>query len=268
MNPLDSEIDKTRLARHFGQRVASYDSVTPVQAAMGRRLLERSVAHFGASPGLRILELGCGTGRLTALLAGSFPGAELLAVDIAPEMVARARERVPGARFLAVDAESLLAGLDPAFDLVISNAAVQWFQDCDRTLARASELLRPGGLLAVSTFGEGTFHELRRAFELAYAALGKPPQHHLVGMRPVARWREAQPAAVVEEYCVERAFPDVLSFLRSVQEAGAVNSLRGAHHLGREVLRAMTDHYRAGFATPEGGIRATYHCVHLYRGAP
>lgn len=268
LNPLDSEIDKARVAQRFGQRVASYDAVTPVQAAMGRRLLERSVAHFGARPGLRILELGCGTGRLTSMLAGSFPGAELLAVDISPEMVACARGRVPEARFMASDAEALVVELDQAFDLVISNAAVQWFQDCDRTLARARALLRPGGLLAVSTFGEQTFHELREAFDLAYAGLGKPARPHMVGMRPVARWRQIQPDAAVEDYCVQREFPDVRCFLRSVQEAGAVNSLGGAHHLGRDVLRAMTDHYRARFATPGGGVHATYHCVHLYRGAP
>ena len=90
---------------------------------------------------LSILELGCGTGYLTALLRERFPEAAIEAVDFAPAMIARARERVPDARFVVADIEEL--ELEPeSYDLIVSSATVQWLTEPEQTFARLAALAR------------------------------------------------------------------------------------------------------------------------------
>lgn len=253
------------MAKRFGRRAVTYDDATPVQAGMASRLVTHAVRYFGSRSGLRILELGCGTGRLTKELLEVFPEARVIAVDISTDMVAYAAQRAPRARFMVDDVENFVRTCNETFDLVISNAAFQWFQQMEKTLGYVKALLAADGLLAGSTFGEDTFTELQQAFRSAYAALGYPEVEHTVSMRPASWWRETLPHAEVYESRQTRKFSDTLSFLRSVQDAGAVKSTTGAHFLRRDALRMMVKHYESCFAVPEGGgVYATYHCLYLY----
>src|SRR5215472_3101278 len=75
--------------------------------------------------GERILDLGCGTGQLTADIARS--GAEVLGVDYSAEMIAGARKNFPAIRFEVAEASCL--GFEEAFDAVFSNAVLHWVRD-------------------------------------------------------------------------------------------------------------------------------------------
>ncbi len=253
-------IDKDRLALHFGKRADSYDNATPLQHDMALALVEGARTRLGAHAPARILELGCGTGRMTARLAEAFPAARILALDIAPGMIEHARGVVPDAEFIVADAEAFLANDAGSYDLIISNAAAQWFEDAAATLARARARLMPGGLLALATFAQRTFRELDDAFARAYDTLGMAPGRHVVDLPAIDAWRAWLPGAECDEREVERVFPDVRAFLRSVQQAGAVNAMEGPHVLAKSVWREMTRAYVAHHAAPSGdGIVATYH---------
>ena len=103
-------------------------------------------AMIPQEPYREIVDLGCGTGEQTAQLATRFPAARVLGVDSSPEMLARAREHsVPNLRF----EEGNILDLDGEFDLIYSNAALQWLPDHAALLARLWASLRPGGVLAV-----------------------------------------------------------------------------------------------------------------------
>lgn len=264
MNP----IDKRRLASHFGRRVRSYDLATPVQEQMATALVSHARRHLADGPVARILELGCGTGRMTRQLAEAFPQARITALDISPEMIAHARASVAGIDFRVADAEVHIRHDRDTYALVISNAAAQWFGDARATLERARARLAPDGLLAISTFGDQTFRELRHAFDQAYAATGFASVDHVLAMRSAETWRREFPEAEILEQTVARVFPGVEAFLRSVQEAGAANSMSGRHFLSRRVLREMIDKYAEQFSAPApGGITATYHIIYLYCAA-
>ncbi len=261
-------IDKKQLAGHFGRRVRSYDAATPVQAHMASRLVDRARSHFAGQEVTRILELGCGTGRMTRQLASAFPQARITALDLAPEMIAHARSALADVDFVVADAEVHLQLDSGEYDLIVSNAAAQWFDDADTALARARGRLASGGLLAVATFGDQTFRELRHAFALAYASIALPEVAHVVAMRSVVDWQRGCPDAEIAEQVTAKVFPDVVAFLRSVQQAGAVNSLAGVHYLSRSVLREMVRSYTANYATPaRDGVTATYHTLQLYSAA-
>ncbi len=264
-----NRIDKAQLAAHFGRRVGTYDEATPVQARMATALVDKARAHFAGRSIARILELGCGTGRMTRQLESAFPEARITAVDIAPGMIAHARAASARVDFRVADAEVHLRQDAGEYDLVVSNAAAQWFEDATAAFARARARLAPDGLLAIATFGEQTFREMRRAFELAYAATGVAPVEHVVPMRAAESWRRDFPDAEVVEQIRSKVFPGVAEFLRSVQAAGAVNSLAGRHFLSRAVLRAMMERYAALYGGAEaGGVGATYHVVYVYVPCP
>lgn len=261
-----ADIDKDSVAARFGARAHSYEAATPVQEAMAGTLMERIQRHFAGRAVRHVLELGCGTGRLTRQLDARLHPARLTAIDIAPDMVAHARAASPCAEYLVADAEDYLQHLGGGeFDLVVSNATIQWFDRPEAALRKAHESLAPGGLLAVATFAERTFQELADAFDLAYAATGHARRPHVVPMRPVPEWAGMLPGLEVVEADIERSFPDVRAFLRSIQEAGAVNSLAGRQAIPRAVLQAMVEQYGRRHTDPASGqVRATYHVCYLF----
>jgi trans-aconitate 2-methyltransferase len=93
------------------------------------------------------VDVGCGPGNSTALLAERFPDAALLGVDTSPEMLATARDRLPGASFLEADVASWRP--DAPVDLIFGNAVFQWVPDHLAVLADLMRSLTPGGVLAM-----------------------------------------------------------------------------------------------------------------------
>nr|WP_311170994.1 methyltransferase domain-containing protein [Halobellus sp. ZY16] len=89
----------------------------------------------------RILDLGCGTGHLTARIADS--DAEVVGLDRSAEMIETARERFPDHRFVQADARDF-AFAEP-FDAVFSNAVLHWIDDQEAVLDSVTDVLRPGG---------------------------------------------------------------------------------------------------------------------------
>ena len=94
-----------------------------------------------------VVDLGCGPGNSTELLALRFPQAELLGLDNSPAMLAEARRRLPQARFELADAADWTP--DSGADLVFANALYQWIPDHLQQLQRLLAALRPGATLAV-----------------------------------------------------------------------------------------------------------------------
>lgn len=118
--------------------------------------------------GERILDLGCGTGALTADIAGR--GAEILGVDRSEEMVAQARNKFPALRFEVMDATKL--NFDEEFDAVFSNAVLHWIPDTEKVAAGIAKALKPRGRFVAEFGGKGNIKTLVQGFHDAFAALG------------------------------------------------------------------------------------------------
>ncbi|HET8729283.1 MAG TPA: methyltransferase domain-containing protein [Alphaproteobacteria bacterium] len=95
----------------------------------------------------RVVDLGCGTGQLTALLGERFPGAAVAGVDSSPEMLAKAAEAHPGIVWRQDDIATWTPG--QPVDVIYSNAALQWLPSHETLLPRLVGQLTPGGVLAV-----------------------------------------------------------------------------------------------------------------------
>lgn len=95
----------------------------------------------------RAVDLGCGPGNSTALLVDAFPHAHVVGIDLSEDMLAAARERLPGVEFLSGD----IAVWHPEepVDVVFANAALQWVPDHEWVFPALLDALAPGGTLAV-----------------------------------------------------------------------------------------------------------------------
>jgi trans-aconitate 2-methyltransferase len=139
----------------------------------GRPFVEL-VARIGADAPDRVVDLGCGPGNLTALLAERWPGARVAGLDSSPEMIARARADHPGVDFSVADLRDHLAAGPEPVDVLVSNATLQWVPDHLDLLPALVAAVRPGGWLAFQVPGnfDEPSHALRRelAAEPPYAA--------------------------------------------------------------------------------------------------
>ncbi|MEJ2853361.1 MULTISPECIES: class I SAM-dependent methyltransferase [unclassified Saccharothrix] len=108
--------------------------------------LRRSARALGLRSGMRVLDLGCGTGASTAAILSVAPDVEVVAVDASAGMIERARaKRWPGSvRFVHARAEEV-AGLGEPFDAVFAAYLVRNLPEPDPALRRIRGLLRPGG---------------------------------------------------------------------------------------------------------------------------
>lgn len=96
--------------------------------------------------GMKVVDLGCGTGELTRRLADKLPGSEVVGIDSSPEMLERAHaQESERLRFEHGSIENV-AG---EWDLVFSHAAIQWVDDHSSLIPRLLSLVRPNGQLVV-----------------------------------------------------------------------------------------------------------------------
>lgn len=95
----------------------------------------------------RIIDLGCGPGNSTELLAARFPDAVITGIDSSPDMIEAARKRRPDIRFEVGDIASR-HDTDGRFDLMFANASLQWVPDHAALLPALVSQLAPGGTLA------------------------------------------------------------------------------------------------------------------------
>lgn len=93
------------------------------------------------------VDLGCGTGWLTVLLAGRFPGTMVTGLDASTEMLARARATISAIRWIEGDIADWRSA--HPIDLVFSNAALHWLDDHAALFGRLAAAVAPGGVLAV-----------------------------------------------------------------------------------------------------------------------
>lgn len=249
---------KQAIARGFGSASATYDSASRLQKCMGDALLDAVAMEQPES----VLDLGCGTGWYTRRLSERFPGAIITGADLSPGMLRQAAGGgIARARWLQADAEALPLA-DNCVDLIFSNLMIQWSHRPDAILTECRRLLRPGGVLVISTLLDGTLGELKQAWSVA-----DPGQPHVNRFEEASRWRalteRALPGSelVVDDILLPYDSPMALN--RELKHLGAVfkgkDRRQTATSPGR--FRAMCRAYPGSEA---GEVTATYRAGYLY----
>ena len=127
-----------------------WDSAQYLRYARERTQPARDLAsRVELPPRAKVLDLGCGPGNSTQVLAELFPTAHVTGADNSPQMLERARADHPDLAFVELDVTWDLSVYEGRFDLVFSNACLHWVPDHREVIPRLLRLLAPGGQLAV-----------------------------------------------------------------------------------------------------------------------
>ena len=242
----------------FSSAAPAYDSGALIQKDAASRLL--SLVEGNLQP-RTILDVGCGSGQLTALARERWPAARITAIDAAPGMIDEARRRLPGSgvEWLVRDVMDFPA--QDRHDLVLSNCALHWLHPLPDGLAHVANLVGHGGTLAVSMMLRGTLSELHAA-----------RRHAAPAMLPLAAMPSAEYVATLlsqagltvdaarESQSVQSApsGADVLRHLNALGLTGGALS-RGARGLTRAELHRLREFYDREFRRPDGSVPVSYH---------
>jgi trans-aconitate methyltransferase len=132
----------------------------------GERLLEL----LRSQPGERILDLGCGTGQLTAAIASQ--GATVQGIDASAAMIAAAQQNYPQLAFRVADARNFQ--VETPLDAVFSNAALHWVLEPDAVIDSVWRSLRPGGRFVAELGGKGNVQQILAGLRHGFEAIGCP----------------------------------------------------------------------------------------------
>lgn len=278
-------LDKRLVRRSFERAAATYDAAAVLQNEVCRRMLAR-LDYIKLEPAT-ILDAGSGTGNAVGGLLARYPGARVIALDLALAMARRARARRQraalstvegwrglfgrGARRLAAvcgDIEQLPLAPGCA-GMIWSNLAIQWSGEPRRAFAEMHRVLAPGGLLMFSAFGPDTLKELRAAFRSvdAHTHVHRFTDMHDVGDLLVA-CGFADP--VMDMEIVTLTYADVRELMRDLKAIGAHNMTRGrrATLAGKSLLAKVAQNYEP--ARRDGRLPATFEVIygHAWKPAP
>lgn len=149
-----SPLFRMNISEAYRQWAPQYDTDTNHTRDLERIAFREMLS--GTKPE-RVLELGCGTGKNTEWLAGQ--AEEITAVDLSPEMLARARQKVRGDNVKFVQANILEPWhfATQAYHLVSFSLVLEHIEDLNAIIRKVSKVLRPGGLLYI-----GELHPYRQ----------------------------------------------------------------------------------------------------------
>ena len=208
-------------------------------------LAERFAGLLAPEPGQRALDVGCGPGALTAVLAATLGAAAVTAVDPSPPFVSALRGRLPGVRVEQARAEALPFP-DAAFDLTAAQLVVPFLDDPVRGLAEMRRVTRSGGRTGACVWdhagGSGPLALFWRAVadldprSRGEAAMPGTAQGQLVELAGAAGLREVDPAALTVQVTFADADDWWEPFTLGVGPAG--DHVAGLDDAGRRALRA------------------------------
>ncbi|MEQ6903176.1 methyltransferase domain-containing protein [Nocardioides sp. YIM 152588] len=212
------------------------------------------VARIDAAAPDAVVDLGCGPGTLTALLASRWPGADVVGIDSSAEMIERARAEAPELAFEVADLRDWLAEPEERADVLVSNATLQWVPGHLDLMPALVGAVHPGGWLAFQVPGNmaAPSHALLDALadEEPYAA-------HTRGVaRVAAHDAVTYLRALTALGCTVGAWETIyLHVLRGPDPVFSWVSGTGA----RPTLQALPDDLRPGFEEEyRARLRAAY----------
>lgn len=247
------------IRRRFDRAGGSYETAAVVQ----RRVAEGLAGLCPERLTGRVLEIGCGSGLLTRLLAPRLAAGGLyVALDLSPGMLTRA-DLPRQVRRLAANGE-VVPFASGSFDFLASASAMHWYADPAVSLAANLALLRPGGAFAIALYVHGTLWELEEASRATGFGSVYP-------MHPAAYYRDmltSLPGVVwqMEETRHTVVHASVRALLKSLKGAGVT------HTPGRRLAspgryRDFVRYYGSRFGA-DGGVAVSYSVAVLTGATP
>jgi len=243
-----------KIRQAFSKAAMQYDVLSGLHKEIARELLEK-VSDIKEPA--TILDIGMGTGYLTAKLIDEFPDSLVVGLDPAPGMVTVAFEKSNGYKIVQSAAGELPFKWS-VFDLVLSNLAFQWVEDLPKSFGDCHFVLKDSGVICLTMFGFNTFQELFASLE----AVREPfPIRRLAHVDEIKKamalnhFRNVE----IETESFKAHFPDMFSLLDWIRGIGA-NALPKEVYVGKDLLNRAAEYYDKNFR--DGfGVQATYEVI-------
>lgn len=255
------QLDRAGVRAAFDRASTTYEAAAVLQSRVAEELLSR-LGPFDFRPEV-VLDLGAGTGRATAELKRHYRRSMIIALDIAPGMLAQAaRHRTFFRRFERVCADAARLPLASAsVDIIFSNLMLQWCDPLDDVLAEVRRVLKPQGFFAFTTLGPDTLKELRSAWAEAdtHNHINRFLDMHDVGDALV---RAGLQEPVLDVDRTQLTYDDGLALMRDLKSIGARNATAGRPRslAGRARLARVLAAYES--FRKDGRLPATYEVVY------
>lgn len=225
-------IDKELVKKRFSKSLNSYEDNAIVQKQMGAKLislLERK--EFNS-----IFEIGCATGLLTKQIKENLNYEFLTANDI----VAQAKDYVEDIadEFICADIETVK--IEKNYDLIISNACLQWCNDINETIKKLLNSLNDKGVLAFTLFGEDNLKEIKTLFNFEN--------------------RVCLTAKIFKEEKIKLYFDTPIDVLKHIKSTG-VNAVK-EHKFTKSALKEFEKNYKELYSE-NGKVYLTYNPIYL-----
>jgi len=263
----DFQLDARRVRANFSHAAGSYEQHDALQREVQQLLLER--LDFYLQQPERIIDVGAGTGRGSALLKKHYGKAQVIAIDAALPMLRTAKSHASWLKpFVRVCGEATALPLpDHSVDVLHSNLCFQWIDDLPALFGECVRVLKPGGMLLFSTFGPDTLRELRAAWAAVdqHSHVGRFLDMHDLGDAMInAGLRD--PVLDVDRFTLTYSEPKAL--LRELKGLGATHADRGRERglTGKRHFQSMLAAYEA--MRVDGRIPATWEVVTAHAWGP
>ena len=268
MSDSSFQIDRKITRQHFERAVESYDAAAILQQEIARRLVER-LDYIKVKPEIA-MDLGCGTGQITAALLKQYPKAKILSLDLAHGMVAKAKKKGSWRRKplgICADVHQLPIKAN-SVDLIISNLMLQWSDDLPTAFQNMAACMRAGGLLLFTTFGPDTLKELRQS----WAKVDDLPHSstytdmHDIGDE-LMRAGFSQP--VMDMEMITMTYSSVKQLMRDLKQIGASNAVTGRRKTltGKQRIAAFETAYET-YRQDNGLYPASYEVIYGHAWMP
>lgn len=262
------DLDRALLRRALDQAAPRYDETAFLHREVGNRLLER-LNMIKIQPET-IVDVGCGTGTITAMLMKKYRKARVIGLERAPAMVKKACKRAPWLRTLqgAVADPEALPLPSASCDLIFSHFALPWCLELDQVFAEFRRVLKPGGALMFSMLGPDTLIELRRSWATVdhYNHVNAFFDMHDIG-DALMRAGLAEPVMDVERLTL--TYREVDRLMRDLKALGAGNVTLGRARglMGKGQWQAMQAAYEQ-LRRPDGLLPVSCEIVYGHAWGP
>lgn len=248
------KVDKNLVKQRFTRSLDTYSDQAVVQQQTAEKMIKELILTAGSTFS-NILEIGCGSGIMTRLIEQQLNYTSLIANDLAPQCSEYVTS-INNCQFISGDIETKEYPLQK-FDLIISNATFQWLDHLGDALNKFSGWLKPGGIMAFSTFGPENIKELAM---LGGRSLDYFPYNEIVNIT-----QQKFTLLFDHEDLITLEFLTPLAALKHLKETG-VNSLPKQHNESnfsistKSALQKFSKSYIKTHST-KNGVSLTYHPV-------
>jgi malonyl-CoA O-methyltransferase len=255
--------DQKSIAGRFSAAANTYNRHADVQS----KAVSRLIRLLDRNPVIKsILEIGCGTGILTAELADKFSSAQIYATDISRGMILESQKQLKSQqniKWIAGDFREL-SGLGK-FDMVISSSSLHWITPLDTTFKKVLTLLKKNGIFAFSMMIKGTLAELHAARKRVVPS--KIVSRQLPAQEEVLNSLKRCGLKIIHKHSetCRVTFKSAAYLLKSLHEQGVTSGpfASGKTPLNRSELERLVSYYNTHYKNRSGGVFATHEIMYV-----